>query len=703
MTTANRLIHEKSPYLLQHAYNPVDWHPWSAETFAKAKAANKPLFLSIGYATCHWCHVMEKESFEDPEAAEELNQTFICIKVDREERPDVDAVYMTACQMITGSGGWPLTIFMTPDKKPFFAATYLPKQNRYGRAGIIELCQQVRSLWTGNPASVASSADELIRHMGQVFEFSKSDASLDEKVLESATEQIRQSFDSTHGGFDGPPKFPTPQRLQFLLHQYHFSQDRELLQMVTHTLTAMRQGGMWDHVGFGFHRYATDAHWLLPHFEKMLYDQALLAMIYLEAYQITQTPLFAQTAHEILTYVMRDMTSADGGFYTAEDADSEGEEGKFYVWPYSEWMETLESEKGPAWAEVMNILPQGNFNDEATRRPTGVNIAHLTHSQAHWANAWGIFPEQFDRQWETVRQTLFDARKKRIAPLKDDKILTDWNGLMIAAFAMGARILGTSKYEAVALKAADFIWKKMRNSKGELQHRYRDGETAIDANANDYAFYTWGLLELYRTTFHVTHLERAQHLTKQMIDAFWNSSGGGFFLTSKHTEDLPIRPMELYDGATPSANSVALCNLIRLARLTGITDWEQRANEMFQTFGNRVKAQPTAYTHFLMAVGYALGRSCEVVLVGDPGNDKLKVLLNTLNQHYTPGLGVVLKTDQNKEDLANLAAYSHALKTDNQMPTAYVCKGFNCNQPTTNSAEMINMIKKYSLKKATGT
>ncbi len=699
MRTANRLIHEKSPYLLQHAYNPVDWHPWSEETFSKARAANKPVFLSIGYATCHWCHVMEKESFEDPEAAGELNQTFICIKVDREERPDVDAVYMTACQMITGSGGWPLTIFMMPDKKPFFAATYLPRQSRYGRAGVLELCRQVRSLWAGNPASVASSADELMRHMGQVFEFSRTNDPLDETVLESAATQIQNSFDTTHGGFDGPPKFPTPHRLQFLLHQYHFSRDRKLLHMVTHTLTAMRRGGLWDHVGFGFHRYATDTGWLLPHFEKMLYDQALLAMVYLETYQVTQTPLFAQTARDILTYVMRDMTSTDGGFYAAQDADSDGEEGKFYVWSYRQWMETLGEKQGRIWATAFNIEPEGNFNDEATGRPTGLNIAHLTHSAAHWAHAQGISPEQFERQWETVRSTLFDTRVKRVAPLKDDKILTDWNGLMIAAFAMGARILGEPKYEAVALKAADFIWEKMRTPQGNLQHRHREGETAIDGSANDYAYYIWGLLELYRTTFHVTHLERALALTEQMLDAFWNPNSGGFFLTSKYSKDLPIRPMELYDGAVPSANSVAVCNLIRLSRLTGTPRLEERANDMFKTFGKRVRAQPTAYTHFLMAVEYALGRSCEVVLVGDPGEKEMQVLLNTLNQHYAPGLAVVLKTGQNKKDLANLAVYSQALKTDHQIPTAYVCRGSNCSRPTTDSKEMINRIQTYSHKK----
>lgn len=608
MSITNRLIHEKSPYLLQHAHNPVDWYPWSDAAFKKAKVENKPIFLSIGYATCHWCHVMEKESFEDREAADELNQTFVCVKVDREERPDVDALYMTACQMIVGRGGWPLTIFMTQDKKPFFAATYIPKKSRFGRAGVIDLCQKIRSVWSENPDTILFSAEKIAGHLEKAFDFPVDKENLDEKILKAATQEIHRSFDSKYGGFDGAPKFPTAHRLQFLLHQYRHTENHELLEMVTHTLTAMRYGGIWDHVGFGFHRYSTDEKWLLPHFEKMLYDQALLAMVYLEAFQITNNSLFSQTVKEIFTYVGRDMISPTGGFYTAEDADSEGVEGKFYVWTLEQWQNALETKDVDTWQKVMNITKSGNFKNEVTGHLTGANIAHLSHSVDHWARLWKMTPDEFYRKYEETRQTLFNARKKRIHPLKDDKILTDWNGLMIAAFAMGARILDESAYETMAVTSADFVWNDLRTTDGGLLHRYRDGQAAIVATANDYAFYIAGLLELYQTTFKDIYLERALLLQQYMSVNFWNDATGGFFLTSASHTDLPIRPVEIYDGALPSVNSVALCNLMRLSRLTDQRQWEDMAYKMSRAFGTRIKSHPSAYTHFLMGVGYLLGR-----------------------------------------------------------------------------------------------
>jgi uncharacterized protein YyaL (SSP411 family) len=609
MGITNRLIHEKSPYLLQHAHNPVEWYPWSDGAFKKAEVENKPIFLSIGYATCHWCHVMEKESFEDRETADELNRTFVCIKVDREERPDVDALYMTACQIITGSGGWPLTIFMTQDKEPFFAATYIPKKSRFGRAGVIDLCQKIRSVWSENPNTIHSFAKKITDNLEKAFDFPVEKENLDKKILKGATQEIRRSFDSKYGGFGGAPKFPTAHRLQFLLHQYRHTENHELLEMVTHTLTAMRYGGIWDHVGFGFHRYSTDEKWLLPHFEKMLYDQALLAMVYLEAFKITNNSLFSKTVKEIFTYVGRDMISPTGGFYTAEDADSEGVEGKFYVWTLEQWQNALETKEVDTWQKVMNITKIGNFKNEATGHFTGANIAHLSHSVGHWARRWKMTPDEFYRKYEEIRQTLFNARKKRIHPLKDDKILTDWNGLMITAFAMGARILNESAYETMAVKSADFVWNDLRTTDGGLLHRYRDGQAAIVATANDYAFYIAGLLELYQTTFKDIYLERALFLQQYMSAKFWNNSTGGFFLTSASHTDLPIRPVEIYDGALPSVNSVALCNLMRLSRLTDQRKWEDMAYKMSQAFGARIKSHPSAYTHFLMGVGYLLSRT----------------------------------------------------------------------------------------------
>jgi uncharacterized protein YyaL (SSP411 family) len=689
----NRLINEKSPYLLQHAHNPVDWYPWSDDAFARAAADNKPIFLSIGYATCHWCHVMERESFEDPETARYLNETFVCMKVDREERPDVDAVYMTACQMISGHGGWPLSIFMTPDRKPFFAATYLPRRSRLGRPGLIELCGQIRHLWDANRPSIETSADDIARHLSRAFEFGPSDDRLGPDILDAALSQIRQSFDATHGGFDAAPKFPTPHRLQFLLRQYHRTGDEAILAMVIETLGAMRRGGIWDHVGFGFHRYATDKRWLVPHFEKMLYDQALLAMAYLEAFQVTGEALFAQTAREIFAYVKREMTDALGGFYTAEDADSEGVEGKFYLWSQPEFQQALGSADAKRWEDVFNLKREGNFSEESTGHRTGTNILHLTRSPAEWSRAWGIAEETWAQQWESVRSTLFERRRQRPAPLKDDKILTDMNGLMIAALAMGARVLGEARYETAARKAAEFVFSHLSDSDGRLLHRFRQGQAAISAHATDYAYLIMGLLELYQTTFQVEYLERSITLMDRMIVDFWDEHRGGFYLDAKDSAQLPVRPKEIYDGALPSANSVALTNLIRLARLTGRSDLEEIAQRLIHAFSAGVKAHPTAYTHFLMGLGYALGQSCEVVLVGDPHRNDVQQLIHSLNASFAPGASVMLKTDQNQGRLSSLAQFTRNLQQTGNAGTAYVCAGLNCTQPFTDSAQMLRLIQ----------
>jgi uncharacterized protein YyaL (SSP411 family) len=690
--TVNRLIHEKSPYLLQHAHNPVDWYRWSEEAFARAAAENKPIFLSIGYATCHWCHVMERESFEDPETARILNETFVCIKVDREERPDVDAVYMTACQMISGHGGWPLSIFMTSDRKPFFAATYLPRRSRFGRLGVIELCGQIRQLWNSNQPSILTSAEDIARHLARAFEFSPSRDRLDLSILDKALAAIRKSFDATHGGFDSAPKFPTPHRLQFLLRQYHRTRDETVLAMVSDTLLAMRRGGIWDHVGFGFHRYSTDPRWLVPHFEKMLYDQALLAAAYLEAYQVTGDRLFAKTAREIFTYVERDMTDPAGGFYTAEDADSEGVEGKYYVWTRAEFQKALGNKDAVPWQDVFNVQVQGNFLEESTGHKIQANILHLTRPPAKWAEAWQIDEETWEKRWETVRRALFESRKMRPAPLKDDKILTDINGLMIAAMAMGARILGEMRYETAARKAVDFIFKNLIAADGRLLHRFRQEDAAIPAHAADYAYLSMGLLELYHTTFQVEYLERAMALMDRMMIDFWDEKQGGFYLNARDSENLPVRPKEVYDGAIPSANSVAATNLIRLARLTGRSDLEETAQHLIQAFSAHIQAQPTAFTHFLMAIGYALGQSCEVVLVGDPDRSDIQQMLSSLNTSFAPGTSVMLKTDQNQGRLASLSQFTQNLTQTGKSATAYVCAGLHCTQPFTDSAPMLRLI-----------
>jgi uncharacterized protein YyaL (SSP411 family) len=687
----NHLINEKSPYLIQHAHNPVDWHPWSDETFAQAKLENRPVFLSIGYATCHWCHVMEKESFEDEEAAGYLNDTFVCIKVDREERPDIDAVYMAACQMLTGSGGWPLSIFMTPEKKPFFAATYLPKNSRAGRAGLIDICRQVKNLWTADKEKIVNSAVSIAAQLGKAFAFAAADEP-DASLLDQAYQKIKPGFDPQHGGFDPAPKFPTPHRLLFLLRCYHRNGDSNALEMVKKTLTAMRLGGIWDHVGFGFHRYSTDARWLLPHFEKMLYDQALIATAYLEAYQITKDPLFAATADDIFSYVLRDMTAEEGAFYSAEDADSEGEEGKFYVWTTEEFSRVLGDEIAKKWETILRLSTEGNFTDEATRQKTGANILHLTAPMEKWAAKLNLSEDQFGKDWANIRERLFRVREKRIHPLKDDKILTDWNGLMIAALALGARILNRSEYESAARKAADFVLSKMRDENGRLYHRFRDGELAVKAHAGDYAFLIHGLLSLYQTTYDLVYAEEAKMLQEKMIARFWDEENGGFFSTPNGSVELPVRPKELYDGAIPSANSVALLNLVFLSRLTGDPQWENRIQAHIRAFAGTLKSQPQAFTYFLCALDFTLRPGQEIIIAGEPQATETRELLSALNLNFTPNKVAIVKSDTNAERLAKFAGYTDGLQVIEGQATAHVCRNGSCTDTTTDTQTMVDKI-----------
>ena len=596
---ANRLIDELSPYLLQHAHNPVEWYAWGEEAFERARRENKPVFLSVGYATCHWCHVMAHESFEDEEAAAVLNRTFVCIKVDREERPDIDAVYMAACHLVTGGGGWPLTVVMTPDRKPFFAGTYLPKHSVNMRLGLVDLCVRIDELWKASPQRIFQSAGEIAGHLGNAFTFERHDAPLPEvEIIDTAAADAARRYDPQFGGFDSAPKFPSAHRLLFLMQVCERTGDRTLLEMVSHTLKAMRQGGIWDHVGFGFHRYATDSQWLLPHFEKMLYDQAMLAIAYLKAWEATREPIFSQTAREIITYVLRDMTDAEGGFYTAEDADSEGEEGKFYLWSLEEFGE-LATDDDVAWERVFTIEAEGNFLEEATRRKTGTNIPHLRRSWEQWAAQLKVAPQDLQGRWEAFRQKLFERRAGRVPPLKDDKILTDLNGMMVAALALGAGMLGEPSFLTAARASVHFVFDRLTDRQGRLMHRYRNGKTAIAATANDYAFFIMGLIALAHTDGNSSWLDQAVRLQQQMDEAFWDSDQGGYYLTDVATHELPVRPKEVYDGAIPSANAVALHNLIDLNRLTADGQWRERAKELIQAFGGSLRKQPPAYLHTL--------------------------------------------------------------------------------------------------------
>jgi uncharacterized protein YyaL (SSP411 family) len=689
--STNLLADEKSPYLLQHAHNPVQWHPWSAGAFDKAHKENKPIFLSIGYATCHWCHVMEKETFEDEEAAGFLNDTFVCIKVDREERPDIDAVYMSACQMLTGSGGWPLTIFMTPDKKPFFAATYLPKRNRFGRAGVIELCQQVQAMWQDQKEKLLASAESIGSHLGKAFEFKPAQLP-GEELLERAWLQIADSFDAQFGGFEPAPKFPTPHRLLFLLRRYHRSGEARSLEMVEKTLTAMRLGGIWDHVGFGLHRYATDKQWLLPHFEKMLYDQALAALPYLEAYQITHKPFYADTAREIFTYVLRDMHDARGGFYSAEDADSEGEEGKYYVWTEAEFAAVLGTDVAATWAPLFQLKKDGNYHDESTGRKTGANILHLKQLPEQLARKAGVTKEALAAEWQKIRQTLYRERCKRTAPLKDDKILTDWNGLMIAALARGSRVLGEPGFKEAAEAAAEFILQFLRTADGGLLHRYRDGEAAVTGHAEDYAFFIFGLLELHRASSTTRYLEEAISLQQRMLADFWDNAGGGFYSTKADTE-LPVRPKELYDGAIPSANSAALVNLLMLARMTGDTRWEEKAQELVKAFAGSLQAHPAGFTYFLVGLDLALHPGQDVVVTGEKDAKETLEMLAALNAHFDPNGITQVKTTGNAVALSRVAGYTDGLDVVQGKSTAYICRDGACQDSTTDINRMLKQIR----------
>jgi len=687
----NRLINEKSPYLLQHASNPVEWYPWGPEAFEKAMKENKPIFLSIGYSTCHWCHVMAHESFEDPEVAKLMNEAFICIKVDREERPDIDNIYMLVCRMVTGSGGWPLTIIMTPDKKPFFAGTYFPKKARFGRIGMLELVPRIKELWQTKHDDVLKSANQITAEIQQYSAFPEG-KELDKSTLKTAYEQLAGRADEKFGGFGSAPKFPSPQNLLFLLRYWKSTGNEKALEMVEKTLQAMRNGGIYDHVGFGFHRYSTDAKWLVPHFEKMLYDQALLVIAYVETYQATNKKEYGDFAQEICTYVLRDMTDPNGGFYSAEDADSEGVEGKFYLWTEEEVRKILKDD-ADLIMDVFNIDEDGNFNDEATSESTETNILHLSESLTETATGMKLPVEGLKKRIETARQKLFDTRERRIHPHKDDKILVDWNGLMIAALAKSAQVFDKPEYADAAKRSVDFILKEMRRPDGRLLHRYRDGQSLVLANVDDYAFLIWGLLELYETNFDVHYLQTALDLNKELIKYFWDEQSGGFYFTANDAEALLVRQKEIYDGAIPSGNSVAMLNLLRLGRITADSGLEERAMKITSVFSQQVKPSPSGFAQLMAALDFGIGPSYEIVIVGGPQADDTNNMLNAIRKHFVPNKVVLFRPGgQESPDIARLAAYTKDLLSMDGKATAYVCLNYLCGMPTTDINKMLELL-----------
>ena len=681
---SNRLAGEKSPYLAQHAGNPVDWYPWGPEAFDRARREDRPIFLSIGYSTCHWCHVMAHESFEDPEVAALMNEAFVNIKVDREERPDIDGVYMAVCQMMTGGGGWPLTILMTADRRPFFAGTYIPRTTRFGRIGMLDFVPRIQEIWTSRRGDLLEAADQITQALRRTTGARTTpppgvaEAPTIETV-ELGFRQLARTFDAEHGGFGHAPKFPTPHMLTFLLRYHQRTGAPEALEMVETTLRNLRRGGIYDQLGFGFHRYSTDERWLVPHFEKMLYDQALLALAYLEAYQVGGDELHARTAREIFTYVLRDMTDTGGGFHSAEDADSEGEEGKYYLWTADELRRVLGEADARLATERFGVREEGNFRDEATGQLCGANILHLR------ADPDG------DERMEAIRARLLEQRERRVRPARDDKILADWNGLMIAALARGAQVLGEESYAAAASRAAEFVLTRMRGPDGALRHRFRDGDAAFPALLDDHAFLVWGLIELYQATFEPRHLERALSLNREMLERYWDPERGALFTAAADAEDLLVRQKSIHDGAVPSGNSVALWNLLRLCRITGEAALEERADALARSFSERVGAGPAAFTQFLVGLDFGLGPTHEVVVAGDPGAGETRQVLRRLQRAYLPRAVLLLRPDDEGQAaaLAALVPSIAAQRAIDGRPTIYVCQGFECRRPTTDVAQAL--------------
>jgi len=696
MKVPNLLIHEKSPYLLQHAYNPVQWHPWAEEAFEKARQEDKLVFLSIGYSTCHWCHVMAHESFEDSEVANLLNEFFVCIKVDREERPDIDKIYMTACQAFTGRGGWPLTIFMTPQRQPVYGATYIPRESRPNMIGMLDLLPRIQEIWKNKREEVLQAANQVVSLIGKTDD--RIAAGLNKQDLTVAFQSLAAEFDKTYGGFGPAPKFPMPHQIMFLLRYNLWTGDKKALEMASKTLDLMGRGGIYDHLGFGFHRYSTDEKWLVPHFEKMLYDQALLSMTYAEAYGALGFPSYREKAAEIFNYVLRDMTSPAGGFYSAEDADSENEEGKFYLWTFDEIEQVLSREEAQLIAEIYNVEKEGNFHEPLTGSKSGRNILHLKKSWPEIAFSLGVTEDELRRRTAEAQRRLFAAREKRIRPHRDDKILTDWNGLMIAALAIGARLLKENSYLEAALRALDFIITNMQKADGGLLHRYRESEAAIEANLDDYAFLIWGLIEAYEASLNEHWLQKALALNDYLTEHFRDEKSGGFYFSADFRTDLIVRQKDSYDGALPSGNSVMLLNLLRLSRITGNSRLEDAARSLSGAFAAAVRQNPAAHTQFMIGLGFAEIPSSEVVVVGRRNDVDTKLMLDELKCRFLPNAVVIFRPDDEPDAaITHIAPFTKDMTSIDGKATAYVCSNFTCSKPATDIQEMLMLLNTQNL------
>jgi uncharacterized protein len=678
----NRLIHETSPYLLQHAHNPVDWYPWGEEALARSKKENKPILLSIGYSSCHWCHVMEKESFENEAIAEVMNQRFVNIKVDREERPDLDELYMNAVQVITGSGGWPMTVFLTPALIPFHAGTYFPPEDRAGMPGLAKILVVVSDYYHSHRGEVEKMEAQLENALHQIAEIHPSQEAVSDKVLSRAFDALESQFDSIYGGFGKAPKFPGSMALSFLLRYWKSIGSKKALEMVERTLEKMAQGGIYDHLGGGFHRYSVDERWLIPHFEKMLYDNALLSRTYFEAYQATQKVRYRRVGEETLNYVLGEMKSPEGGFYSTQDADSEGEEGKFYVWTRDEIKKVLGKEKGTPFCAYYGVGTEGNFQG-------GASVLNIASTSENVSKLYGTPVEELGKLLGEGREKLYAEREKRVKPARDEKILTSWNGLMISSLVDGFRVAGNEKYLKGAVDAAHFILKEMRKD-SHLMRVFSKGKSRGTGYSEDYAFLIQALIDLYEATFEMEWLKKAEDLNRRMIDQFWDDRSGGFFFSGVENESLITRSKNPYDNAIPSANSIAVFNLIRLGYLTGEESLKQKAEQIFHLFQSFLDQRPSGFAQMLSGLSFFLDPQ-EIGIVGSKNDLKTKSMLKEIYLAYLPNKILSLRDPQDPVEGDWFPFLKD--KGSQAIPTAFVCKGFTCLPPVKNAKELKKILE----------
>ncbi len=700
----NRLIHEKSPYLLLHAHNPVDWYPWGEEAFAKARRENKPIFLSIGYYTCHWCHVMERESYSNPAIAALLNKSFVSIKVDREERPDVDRTYITFLEATTGGAGWPANVFLTPELKPFFGGTYFPPDDREGRAGLKSVLPRMADLWRTREEDIKRSANGITSQLAQsVNASSRSGGAVSNTVLDKTYQQIKESYDATNGGFGGAPKFARPVVLEYLLRYWWRTRDKEALDMTLNTLRAMARGGVHDHLGGGFHRYSTDAHWRVPHFEKMLYDQAQLAIIYTEAYQITHDRFFAEVARDILDFTLREMQDAGGGFYSALDADSplpedpgKNGEGAFYVWTAADVRRVLSASAASVFSYRYGVQNNGNVSHEQDIEGwlRGKNVLFEEHSLEETAQHFSRSQQEIDAVLQQARTALMVARARRRRPPTDTKIVTAWNGLMISALAKASQVFDEPKYLDAAERTMAFLRSRAyRPASGTLAHAYRNGIMPGGNYLDDYAFLIQGLLDLYETNFDPKLLSWALHLQSSQCRWFWDGKDGGYFTTGRSDRSILFRTREPYDGVEPSPSSVAAMNLLRIWQITDGQAWKQKADKTVAAFSGILEKQPESVPSMASAFDYSLAKHKQVVIVGRPGADDTRSLLGLVWQRYMPNHILMLADGgEEQQELAKFLSVVSTMRMKNGKATAYVCENYMCNLPTADATVVARLL-----------